>query len=305
MGDEQNMPIQQKKSLKLECERQRESAMSCPNNDEPFAIGAVDDFKETELLEPPKHCSIFIAYNKVYSIKCPNPPHYTGEGVIADTIADALRRQCGDRKLVRALGPFDIAVTNFNECHKTFTRQPDRGIFLRQKNGMLFSEPAIAIEVAFSNEPLDLLLREGEVLLNQATTIQYALLVKIYANDERVTRIRTILCARLSVEELKRAQKPFAATRKADCSANFAGTRHTPWELERMSGSELEADYNVRILFDETVLRNNVHDIVLPFSGALLLQRASLADRFHDDFTVTIPRDDLLDIFNSPLSNRQ
>ena len=86
-------------------------------------------------------------------------------------------------------------------------------------------------EVAYTHESLDLLLREGEVYLNQYTHIRYAVLLNIESQNGIVQSVRFILCARFEPEDLAKAQAVFSDQRKNDCKKIWQSSSKI-WSVE-------------------------------------------------------------------------
>lgn len=158
-------------------------------------------------------------------------------------------------------------VRNFNECGFTFIKKPDGDIFT---DDYWFDTPPLLVsEVAYTHESLDLLLREGEVYLNQYTHIRYVILLNIVSHNEVVQSVRFILCARLEPEKLAKAQAIFSDQRKNDCKKKFGNFRLRYGRLKQMNSQEIEQWYNFRIVADHTVYRNVI--CMLSLSNCLLL----------------------------------
>ena len=201
------MPIASKKykSLAEECKKEVESTDKVFPDTTPIGYGVVSDFDPEELMHPPRDCKIFISYGVVYSHSGCSPIHGSTSAKLMHMLLSVMENRYGRRNVMGNYGT-GIPVVNLNECHATFGKIPDDTILIGS-NGARSSE-RVVIEVAYRHENLDLLLREAEVLLNQYTRVNYALLVRIFYLEDMLN-IRFFLYTRRSNEKLEELQNEF------------------------------------------------------------------------------------------------
>ena len=302
MGKRKKMPVSTKKSLEVEMEREIEDAAQHPDNKSPYCAGSVEEFDEEELLNPPKRCKLFVSFGHVFLMGNESPTHLTAQTVLTKSIADGINSHFG-KNIVMYTAGLGQQVSNFNECGFEFIKKPDGDIVTREY--WFDTPPLLVSEVAYTHESLDLLLREGEVYLNQYTHIRYAVLLNIVSQNEVIQSVRFILCARLEPEELAKAQAIFSDQRKNDCKKKFGNHRLRYGQLKQLNLQEIEQWYNFRIVADHTVYRNDIHEVSFQLSASLLFQYTPYEGIYTDEFTVTISSQDVTRIFNAPPNPRR
>ncbi len=120
-----------------------------------------------------------------------------------------------------------------------------------------------------THESIDLLMREGEVLLNQHTRLNYVLLVALSFDETRITEIRFILCRRLQNDALLEKQRKFqqyscekTAKHKLTEKDKFGEKRIDYRSSGAVTGRDLEEFYHLEVVSDVTVHRNNIHRLL-------------------------------------------
>ena len=82
---------------------------------------------------------------------------------------------------------------------------------------------------------------------------------------------------------------------------NIRGRRKSESSLRNMTVSEMEESYQVQIVHDITITRENIRDVELLFEDEPLVRGTNLAKDFNGHFNVVIKAYDLMGILDSPL----
>ena len=236
---------------------------------EPLVVGRYGDYGGAAL--DTGNSSIFVHDNVVYR-KCRHSQlHEIAIGEISYDIESSLRLAFGS--LFFGLGAATQDMFNYHGCCSIFGKEPDFSFALESDIKRHERYPVIAGEIAVAHKNQHLLFLEAMVYLNSFTTIQYCVLVDILL-CERFFSARVVVCERAleGFHFYESRQRSFIA-RKKEAKNRKKNNLLVPGDDEDVcvtvqdksdgSKQEIEDNYHIRIIFDQTIRLNSEEDKIM------------------------------------------
>ena len=284
-------------SLQEEYEKAEEAGRMDPTSKTPYVMGRIEDFRQEELENPPKGVKFFVEFGDVLAVSCGGETHSDTAGAISSEIHIEFMGQYG-RFQANNGGSYGVKVKNENSCHVHFTKEVDGSVYLGETN--LVKNHQVVVEVGYRHENMDLLLREAEVLLNQHTSVEYTLLVNIISSATDVIAFRFVLCRRVSRRILAKGQKYMEQFNNPCDPDKFGHVRIRDNLLRDRDLTTINpvSEYNLIVVSDQTVERNEIRDVQLPFIHDIIVQGTTFQNDFHGSFLVTISHQVMYQLFH-------
>ena len=265
-------------------DRMRES----PFTKEYCLLGQVTDFGEDALLRPGKRTSIMVVYDQVLFISFPRDCHAAAVMEFGATFVSQTSNALQEIYHSSYTG-VDLKVRNSRNCGAWFVKQPDFAVSIRAPSEN--SRFLLAAELGVHNEDMNMLLLEAEVLLNYYTTTLYVLLVNVGCDRAGIPQsIRYMLCRRLPNNRLLTYEQ-YVKKHVIQCvlEKKLGPRRVSENELVIMSRTEIAEHYDLEVVADETVTRDNIRDVIFHLDYTFINQYVVLAPEFIGNLTITIP----------------
>ena len=275
-------------TLDVAYQRAQDLVRTSPFTKEYCLLGNVSDFGENALIQQGKGTSIMVIYDQVYGVSFSGDSHGVAVLELGTTILAQMKSIFGNNYCCGSTGT-DYKVRNSRNCGARFIKRPDCAISIRGLNGNY--RILLATEVGVHHEDMNMLLLEGEVLLNYYTTILYVLLVDVVCDRAGVPQsVRYALCKRLPNNRLPTYEQ-HVKKRKIQCDLEkkLGPRRVSEKELLVMSQDEIAEHYDLIVVADETVTRGNMRDVVFHLDYNFINQHIPLSLEIAEDITITIP----------------
>ena len=269
-------------------ERALDRMRGSPFTKEYCLLGNISDFGEEALLRPGKKTSIMVVYDQVFGISFPRDCHAAAVAQLTTTLTNQISNTM-ENYYFNSYVDVDSKVRNSRNCGAWFVKQSDFAVSIGATSEN--SRFLLATEVGVHNEDMNMLLLEAEVLLNYYTTTLYVLLVNVECIRAGVPQtIRYMLCRRLPNNRLLKYEQYVEKHQiKCEFEKKLGPRRVSEKELLVITREEIADNYDLEVVADETVTRDNIRDVVFHLDYDYINQYIPLPSEFVGNLTITIP----------------